>query len=351
MNVPTYLGQLAQQLRCTYVPKCTTFKDDSTSNQKGAVIGVRKGYLVALALTRAGRNTSFSIMVRFPATTAVPQLQEAIKSRPGFSSFFNKKWVKVAGNSLLVSWVYAVKKPKPEEVIGMLDALLEEVSRYVPAFSGKCEDCGSAETREVTLLNGVPGYHCLACQMRVAADKRREAEEYRAKEANYVAGILAAVVAAAAAGTIWGEFATWAEVGSGKWYPYLHAAVTFPIGMLVCWALFKATGKKDRAGQVVAIVLTLAGKWWGDTLYYGHAVAYAREVPFTGLLVLETLKKFFTYKLLTGPQVIVFGCDLVFSVMIPWTPWGRLPKFEPVFQTVNADGSLTQTLAAGAGAQ
>src|SRR5260370_4195523 len=247
MNVPTYLGQLHQQMRYTYVRKCTALKDDRTSNQKGAVIGVRKGYRVALALTRAGRHESLRILVRFPATTALPQLQEAIKSRPGFSSFFNKNWVKVAGNSLLVSWVYAVRKPKPEEVIGMLDALLEEVSRYVPAFSGKCEDCGSAETREVTLLNGVPGYHCLACQMRVAADKRREAEEYRAKEANYVPGILAAGLTAAAPGTIWGEFATWCEVGRGNWYPYLHSAGTFPIGMLVCWALFKATGKKDRA--------------------------------------------------------------------------------------------------------
>src|SRR5260370_9908504 len=132
-------------------------------------------------------------------------------------------------------------------------------------------------------------------------DKGGGGGEYRAKEANYGPGILAAVVAAAAAGTIWGEFATWAEVGSGKWYPYLHAAVTFPIGMLVCWALFKATGKKDRAGQVVAILLTLAAKWWGDALYYGHAIAYVREVPFTGLLVLETLKKLFPYKLLTGP--------------------------------------------------
>src|SRR5260370_3896288 len=123
----------------------------------------------------------------------------------------------------------------------MLDALLEEVSRYVPAFSGKCEDCGSAETREVTLLNGVPGYHCLACQMRVAADKRRETEEYRAKEANYVPRILAGVVAAAAAGTIWGEFATCAEVATRKWDLYLHAAVTFSMCVRVGWAVFNHT--------------------------------------------------------------------------------------------------------------
>jgi hypothetical protein len=351
MNVPTYLAQLAQQLGCTYVPKCTTFKDDTTSNQKGAVIGVRKGYLVALALTRAGRNASFAIMVRFPTAAAVPQLQEAIKSKPGFSSFFKKKWVKFADNNrLTVSWIYAMTKPKLEEVVALLDTLVDEVSRYAPAFNGKCEDCGSTETRETTLMNGVPGYHCAACQMRIAADKRREAEEYQAKDANYAAGIMAGIVAAAVAGTAWGEVVAWIEIDSGKWYPYLHAAVTFLIGMFVCWALFKAMGKRDRAGQVAAVLLTLAGKWWGDALYYSHFWAHLRGIPFSAALVTNTLKHFFVFKFASGLHVVVFLCDLGFSAMMPWTPWGRLPKFEPVFQTINPDGSLTQTLARGVGA-
>jgi hypothetical protein len=350
MNVPAYLGQLAQQLGCKYVPKCTTFKDDNTSNQKGAVIGVYKGYLVALAVTRAGRNTGFAIMVRFPTTAAVPQLQEAVKSKPGFSSFFNKKWVKVAGNKLTVSWIYAMKKPKLEDVAALLNALVEEVSRYAPAFAGKCEDCSSSEMREITLMNGIPGYHCVACQMRLTAEKRREGEEYRAKEANYFAGIIAGIVAAAVAGTAWGELVALVEVGSGKWYPYLHAAITFLIGMAVSWALFKAMGKRDRAGQVAAVLLTLAGKWWGDALYYSHFIAHVRETAFTASLVADTIKHFFVYKFASGLHVIVFLCDLGFSAMMPWTPWGRLPKFEPVFQTINSDGSLTQTLAYGVGA-
>jgi hypothetical protein len=349
MNVQAYLSQLAQQLDCTYVPKCTTFKDDTTSNQKGAIVGARKGYLVALALTRTGRKSSFAIMVRFPATTAVQQLQEAIKSKSGFSSFFSKKRVKVAGNSMVVSWAYALKKPRPEEITGLLDGLLTEVSHYVPAFAGKCEDCGSAETRDITLMNGIPGYHCPSCQMRVTADKRREAEAYKAKDANYVAGIIAGILGAAVAGTAWGEIVSWAEVGSGKWYPYLHVAVTFFIGMVVCWALFKAAGKKDRAGQVVAVLLTLAGKWWGDALYYGHLIAQVRAIAFSGSLVTDVLRHFFTYKFATDLHVVVFLSDLGFSAMVPWTSWGRLPKFEPVFQTVNPDGSLTRTLAAGVG--
>jgi len=350
MNVPTYLAQLAQQVGGVYVPKCTTFKDDTTSNQNGAIIGTRKGYLVALALTRTGRNAGFAIMVRFPATAAVQQLQEAIKSKPGFSSFFSKKRVKVAADNLMVSWIYAMKKPKPEEVIGLLDAVLDELTRYAPAFSGKCEDCSSAETRAITLMNGVPGYHCPSCQMRLTAEKRREAEEYKAREANYVVGILAGILGAAVAGTAWGELVSSIEVGSGKWYPYLHAAVTVLIGMVVCWALFKGMGKRDRAGQVTAVLLTLAGKWWGDVLYYSHLAAHVRGIPFTGSLIADSLKTFFAYKFASGVHIVVFLCDLGFSAIVPRTPWGRLPKFEPVFQTVNPDGSLTQTLAAGVGA-
>ena len=350
MSVQTYLGELARQFQFTYAPKSTTFKDDTTSNQKGAVIGMRKGYLVALALTRAGRTSFFALMIRFPAAAAVQQLQEAIKSQPRFSSFFNKKRVKVAGDRLSVSWAYALKKPKFEEIATLLDSLLEEVSRYMPAFNGKCEDCGSTETRDITLLNGVPGYHCLGCQMRLAADKRREAEEYKARDANYVIGILAGILAAAVAGTAWGELAAWAEVGSGNWHPYLHAAVTVLIGMAVCWPLFKSAGKRDRAGQVAAILLTLAAKWWGDALYYSHLVAHVGGIAFSGGLVTLTLKNFFSYKFASAPHIVVFLCDLGISGAIPWMPWGRLPKFEPVFQTVNADGSLTQTLAAGAGA-
>lgn len=351
MNVQTYLGELARQMQFTYVPKCTTFKGDTISNHKGAVIGTRKGYLVALALTRAGRNTYFAIMIRFPAAAAATkQLQEAIKSKPEFSSFFNKKSVKFAGDRLTLSWAYALKKPKFEHIAPVLDGLLEEVSRYAPTFNGKCEDCGSTETPDITLLNGVPGYHCLACQMRLTADKRREAEEYKARDANYVIGIVAGILAAAVAGTAWGEFAAWAEGGSGNWHPYLHAIVTFLIGMAVCWPLFKAAGKRDRAGQIAAIILTLAGKWWGDALYYSHLVAHVRDIAFSGGLVALTLKNFFTFKFASEPHILVFLCDLGISAVIPWMPWGRLPNFEPVFQTVNADGSLTRTLAAVAGA-
>src|SRR2546421_50968 len=81
---------------------------------------------------------------------------------------------------------FSLSKTKLEDLVNLVDAVIEEVSKCAPAFTGKCEDCGSAEAREIILMNGVPGYHCSPCQMRVAAEKQREADEYKARDANYV---------------------------------------------------------------------------------------------------------------------------------------------------------------------
>ncbi|HLY97780.1 MAG TPA: hypothetical protein VKT33_01820, partial [Candidatus Angelobacter sp.] len=265
MNAATYMSQLARKLGSIYVPKCTTFKTDYQSSKKGAVIGVRKGYLAALALTAAtghtyGRSNGFSMMVRYPKSSAAPQITEALKNRPGFSSFFGKKSVKAADDGVLISWAYVFGKTKQEDVIALLDAVIEEVSKYAPAFIGKCEDCGTAEAREITLMNGTPGYHCSACQMRIAADKQREADEYRTKDANYILGLFAGLFAAAVTGSAWGWLIGLAEGDTGQWSPKLHALAGLLISVPICLLMFKAIGKRDRAGQIMAVVLTLAAK-------------------------------------------------------------------------------------------
>src|SRR5258706_314397 len=73
-------------------------------------------------------------------------------------------------------------------------------------FSGKCEDCNSTAVSDVTLVNGIPGYHCAACQSRVVVEKERAAEEYKNRPANYLLGIPAAIAMATVAGTVWGLF-------------------------------------------------------------------------------------------------------------------------------------------------
>src|SRR5258708_4256414 len=108
MNIATYMSQLAQKVGCIYVPKCTTFKDQYRQNLKGAVFGVRKGYLLAMACTQVGRSGGFAVMVRYPKSTAGPQIQEALKNRPGFSSFFGKKTVKAAEDGVSIAWTFSL---------------------------------------------------------------------------------------------------------------------------------------------------------------------------------------------------------------------------------------------------
>ncbi len=347
MNVATYMSQLAQQVGGIYVPKCTTFKSHYQSTMKGAVFGAYKGYLVALALTQAGRTSGFVMLVRYPKAPIVPPLQEALKNRPGFSSFFGKKAVKAAVDGVSISWTYVMTKPKLEEIASLLDAVVEEVSKVAQPFSGKCEDCGAAEAREITLMNGIPGYHCPACQMRTAEEKQREADEYRSKDANYFLGVIAGLVAAAITGSAWGWLISLMEADSGKWSPKLHAVIAFAVSIPICWLIFKAIGKRDRVGQVLAIVLTLAAKWWGDTIYFTHVVMHVQDVAFSWQLVGSVVRHFWDYKFFDGGYTFVTICDIVISAAIPWMPWASLPKFVPVFQNINPDGSLSQTLTQG----
>jgi hypothetical protein len=355
MNAATYMSQLAQKLGSIYVPKCTTFKNDYQAIKKGAVIGARKGYLTALALTSTGhalgRSNGFFLMVRYPKSSAAPQITEALKNRPGFSSFFGKKMIKAADDGVLISWTYAFGKTKQEEVIALLDAVIEEVSRYVPAFTGKCEDCGTAEAREITLMNGTPGYHCSGCQMRTAADKHREADEYRTKDANYVLGLFAGLFAAAVTGSAWGWLISLLEGDSGQWSPKLHALAGGAIGIPICLLMFKVIGKRDRAGQIMAVVLTLAAKWWGDAIYFTHVWMHFQNLAFSWPLVVSVLKGFFEIKLTDGWHTFVTICDIAISAAVPWLPWGKLPTFVPVFQTIQPDGSLSQTVTQGVAAQ
>ncbi|HWX53115.1 MAG TPA: hypothetical protein VN176_00850 [Verrucomicrobiae bacterium] len=350
MNIATYMSQLAQQLGAVYVPKCQTFKDHYQQNLKGAVFGVRKGYLLTLACTQTGRTRGFAVMVRYPKSTTGPQIQEALKNRPGFSSFFGKKSVKATEDGVLITWTFSLTKTKLEDVVSLVDAVIEEVGKYAPAFAGKCEDCSVAEAREITLMNGLPGYHCSACQMRTTMEKQREADEYKARDANYVVGLAAGLVAAAITGSAWGWLISLLEADSGKWSPKLHMFMAAFISIPICWLMFKAMGKRDRAGQVLAVVLTLAAKWWGDAIYFTHVVMYFQHLAFSWQLLGSVVKTFFDFKFSDGMHIFVTVADVLLSFAVPWMPWAKLPAFVPTFQTINPDGTLTQTLTQGAGA-
>src|SRR5260370_20170473 len=134
MNIAAYMSQLAQKIGGVYVPKCTTFKETYQTATKHVVFGAYKGYLVALALTQAGRTAGFVMLVRYPRAPMAPPLQEALKARPGLSSFFGKKAVKVAVGGGIGSRNHALCQPKTGGSARLLDGGVREGRTGRPPF-------------------------------------------------------------------------------------------------------------------------------------------------------------------------------------------------------------------------
>ena len=358
MAKPSYLQQLGDSLGFTVLPDALTFKGDF-QHGKGIVLGLRSGYLVCVGLISAGEANSVGVIVRYRRGAPKDAIENALKSRPAFKSFIARKPVKVSADGLTVAWPYALKKPTPDAVRNFVDEVVSCVRGLAMPFGGKCEDCGSIEVAEITLVNAMPGYHCDACKARFAAEKERAAEEYKSRPANYMLGVPVGALIAAAAGTAWGLFISWAEVGSTTWSPKLHFIAGFFVAGPVGWAMFKTMGKVTRSGQVAAILLALAGKFWGDVIYYTFSVLYSSKAhlsinPFVwtqhdyqvfASFLRFVAAKFWQFKLYGFEGKFILVGDLACTFSLPLLPWAKLPKFDPTFERV---GRLSETQARAA---
>jgi len=338
-----YIPGLAQSLGLTYAAWAKTFNSDKQTS-KGTAIGIRNRYIVSLGLISVGNNKSVGILIRYPETTSTSALQEELTALPALKPF--RKTLKVGSSGVGVAWPYSWKKPKPEEVTAVVELLLATVAKHVAAFDGKCEDCHSKSASEVVLMNGMPGYHCAACQERVTEEKRRQQEEYRARTANYLLGLLAGVGMALLIGIFWGLVVGGID-GDGKtWSPKLHMLGGFVVGCAVSYVYFRAAGKVDRLGQGLAILLSVAGKWWGDAIYYGMIITHQHITKLTPALMSAVLRHFWKLKFSAEMSTLVFAADIGFSIMMAWMPWGKIPKFIPTFQPLAGSGQTTNAATA-----
>lgn len=328
-----YLAEVAAALGLKVVPWAETFKSDSQAS-KGTAIGLHRGYLVAVALVKAGNARSVGIMIRYPRLADISSLQKDLKEQPELRSFTSKKPLKVASDGLTAGWSYALKKPKVPELAAFVDALISTVSRYTPAFDGRCEECHANPTRDIVLFNRIPGFHCSTCQQRIAAANERAAEEYAQRDANYPTAFVTAVLAAAVAGAAWGGFLGAIDAGSKEWNPIFHALGAAWIGFAVCYLMKKSVERLTRTSQVIAIVTTLAGKFWADTLYFAIVIGHRQAMPLKQILP-RIAPHILALKTSSAWGIFILLADISLSVALPWTPWGRLPKFEAVFQPVS----------------
>ncbi len=347
MKKLAYLTKLGQQMGFSVLPNARPFNDFYLRG-KGVVLGTQAGYLVAAGLINSGRNNAMGIMVRYRKGSPAEAIKTTLQSLATFKGLMGRKNLKVAEEGLVVTWLYSFKKPSAESVIAVVDDVVANIHGLALPFSGKCEDCNSSDANEITLVSGVPGYHCLGCQSRLTAEKERVAEEYKDRPANYLLGVPAGILAAAAGGTAWGLLISAMEAGSKSWTPKLHAVAGLFIGGLVAWILFKTVGKVTHVGQGIAILLTLAGKFWGDALFYTFDALYDRgehmslnflswsqaELEmFKGFLNL-VLHNFWTVKIYGFDGKFVLLADVACAVGILWMPWGKIPKFIPTFENV-----------------
>jgi len=334
----SYLTELSLRAGLQCFPKLPTFKTD-TQSSKGTGLGMRGGFPVAVGLVSVGNTSSVAAMVCFRKQGDVLQLEAALKDLPDFKGFAVRRTIKVQNDQVVFSWPYTLKKPSSESVVALLDGVIAVIKQFVPAHDGKCDDCQSATVSSVTLVNNIPGFHCAGCQARLSEAKEREAAEYASRSAQYPQGILFGAGAAAAFAVAWAVLLNWIEFGSNTWYPKLHIAVSVLASMFVAWAFFKGAGKVNRTGQLLAIVLTLVGKFGGDAIFYARVLADQWHIAFNSHVVGFAITHFWALKLTFygGWSIVLLLSDLGFAAAIPWMPWGKIPKFQPTFVAVQGD--------------
>jgi len=83
------------------------------------------GYLLALACTQAGRTSGFRRSGAVSKVYAGPQIQEALKNRPGFNSSLAKRAFKAAEDGVLITWTFPSARPNWKTLSNLLDASLK----------------------------------------------------------------------------------------------------------------------------------------------------------------------------------------------------------------------------------
>ena len=155
-----YLDQMAQSFAAPAYPNAVLFRGD-TVKSKGAVVGVRDGFIVFAGPATVGQNKGVFIGIRTRKINQPESALKAVKELAGVKSFVGRKTVTLKEDAILVFCPYVLKKPAPAELCDLLQQMLMCLQPYAAGFDGKCEDCGTATVREIVLRNGTPGITAL----------------------------------------------------------------------------------------------------------------------------------------------------------------------------------------------
>jgi hypothetical protein len=191
-------------------------------------------------------------------------------------------------------------------------------------FDGRCEQCASAATPSLTLMNGIPTFICAGCQEKVRQELNLAATNYEAITPNYPNGLVLGIGAAALGGLAWGLVAYAIN------YIFLYGAIL--IGYVVAAGVIKGTGKVTSFGQIVIPILTVASVLFGDAIFYTLIVMKHEHVPFSARLLNTIVQHLWEIESKGGVASLIFA--LVGAGYGIYS--ARKPKFQAVFQPLGS---------------
>lgn len=312
MKESVYLQQVAARAGLQHYPG-----QGPWGRKPGTAIGTRDGYITAVGISRDRQGAKIAILLRFKKT----EQTEAVKAMLKAAKIKKGKLGEVGNDFLRWEWKYSFAKPDAEDVAKLVEDLRTAIKQVTMGFDGRCEQCGSASTPSLTLMNGIPTFICAGCQEKVRQELNLAATNYAAITPNYPNGLVLGIGAAALGGLAWGLVAYAIN------YIFLYGAIL--IGYFVAAGMIKGTGKVTRFGQIVIPILTIVSVLFGDAVFYTLLVMKHQHVPFSSKLLNVIVQHLWEIES-KGNGVASLLFALVGAAYALYS--ARKPKFQAVFQ-------------------
>lgn len=291
------------------------------NRKSGSAVGTRDSYVTVIGFSRDRQGAKLVILLRFKKT----EQSEAIKAMLKAAKIKKGKLGAVGNDFLRWEWKYSFAKPKAEEVAKLAEDLRTAIKQVTMGFDGRCEQCASASTRSLTLMNGIPTFICSGCQEKVRQELNLAATNYDAITPNYPNGLVLGIGAAALGGFAWGLVAYAIN------YIFLYGAIL--IGYFVAAGVIKGTGKVTPFGQTIIPILTVASVLFGDAIFFTLLVMKQEHVAFSGRLLNAIVRHLWEIEK-EGNGVISLLFALVGAGYAIYS--ARKPKFQAVFQPLGS---------------
>ena len=254
------------------------------------IAGISRGFPVSIAQAIEQRRAGVIYLLRFPEGSDIAQIKANLPVE------FQKK-VSMDDGNLMLNQRYIISLPSNAEISETFLKLRDALASSVQPPSGVCERC-SVNQGEFHLSNGYPMQLCATCVSAIQTEQRESMRAYEEMEVRPLQGTMWGVLAALIGGIAWGLV--------GYAINRFVLLVAILIGYLVAWAIRQGMGKVTRFGQVLTVILTLAGVFWGDLLMVTLIIAKEYQQALSLDLFLNILE-IYPSLIMEAPSEILFS--------------------------------------------